>query len=103
MRPKKQLDLAAATVCLSNALPLGLFELDDMKHFLHLLNPAYKPPSRRAISRPLLLEAYSQTKNHVDQVLSSLSNLNIITDESTNIRGTRIVNISIHTDFVSFH
>jgi hypothetical protein len=74
-----------------------------MKHALYRLNSAYTPPLRRAIAGTLLDSAYEKLKSKVDAHLETISNLDIIMDESTNINKARIANISIHTIDGSFH
>jgi hypothetical protein len=74
-----------------------------MKRAFHKLNPAYKPPTRKALAGPLLEKVYSNVKDKVDTVVQATKLLNIVTDESTNINKARIVNISIHTPSGVFH
>ena len=97
------LDEAFAAVCYEEGLPFSLFESPAMKRALYRLNPSYKPPSRRKIAGPLLNNAYSKMKVKVDEYLDSLSELNVITDESSNTNKARIANISIHTPLGSIH
>src|SRR5271156_1337822 len=97
------LDEDFAAVCYEEGLPFSLFESPAMKRALRRLNPSYKPPSRRQIAGPLLDKAYSKTKDKVEEYLDSLSELNVITDESSNINKARIANISIHTPIGSIH
>ena len=97
------LDEDFAAVCYEEGLPFTLFESPAMKRALHRLNPSYKPPSRQKIAGPLLDKAYSKAKHKVEVYLDSLSELNVITDESSNINKARIANISIHTPIGSIH
>ena len=97
------LDEDFAAVCYEEGLPFSLFESPAMKRALRRLNPSYKPPSRQKIAGPLLDKAYSNMKDKVDKYLDSLSELNVITDESSNINKARIGNISIHTPIGSIH
>src|SRR2546423_5473826 len=97
------LDEEFVAVCYEEGLPFSLFESPSMKRALHQLNPSYKPPSRHRIAGPLLDKAYSKMKDKVDKYLDSLSELNVITDESSNINKARIGNISIHTPIGSIH
>src|SRR5579859_521295 len=97
------LDEDFAAVCYEEGLPFMLFESPAMKRALHRLNPSYKPPSRQKIAGPLLDKAYSKAKHKVEVYLDSLSELNVITDESSNINKARIANISIHTPIRSIH
>src|SRR5579859_1443877 len=55
------------------------------------------------ISTHLLDKVFSVVKTHTDDAISAMSNINVSTDESSNIRGTRICNISIHSDPGSYH
>jgi hypothetical protein len=80
-----------------------MFENPFAKKFLHTLNPAYTPPSRKTVSGPLLDSAYTFTKIQVDAIIATLPNINIVTDESSNIAGSRICNISVHSPSGSLH
>ena len=83
--------------------PFTMFENPFAKMFIHALNPAYKPPSANSISGPLLDSVYSQIKTRVDELISSLPHINIITDESTKVNKARICSISIHSEQDYFH
>jgi hypothetical protein len=100
---KQQLDLLTANVCYTVGLPLSLYESSELKAFLHLLNSAYKLLSRKIISGLLLTDVYSQTKSHVEHILTSLKRINVVTDESININDNRIINLFIKTGISSFH
>lgn len=47
---KHAMDLSAARVCYLEGLPFSVFESASMREFLHMLNPAYKPPDRKTIA-----------------------------------------------------
>jgi Protein of unknown function (DUF 659) len=100
---KDELDRRAAAVCAIEGLPFTLFESQSMKEFLHLLNPAYKAPSRQLIAGPLLKEIYHDIKKRTDALIQSYDWINVITDESSNINHSRICNISVHTVHGSLH
>lgn len=97
------LDDAFTTVCYEEGLPFSVFESPAMRQALYQLNPAYKPPSRKKISGVLLDKAYAIMKDQIDEYLDSLSELNIIIDESSNVSNSRIANISINTPKGSIH
>src|SRR5579859_804887 len=97
------LDNAFAAVCYEEGLPFSVFESPAMRRALRQLNPAYKHPSRKRIAGTLLDKAYTMMKSQVDEYLDSLSELNIITDESSNVNNSRIANISINTPKGSIH
>ena len=100
---KQALDLQFASVCYVDARPFTLYESPTMIAALRRLNPAYKPPCAKSIAGPLLEQSYDTTKRDTNMVLSSLSQLNIIMDESSNINSTRIANISVHSYMGSLH
>lgn len=99
---KKELDKQFAKACITSGLPFTVYEHDDMKAAFHSLNPAYKPPNRKAIAGRLLDQVYHDVQTEVDRFLKQTELYNIITDESTNINNARIQNISIHTSVGSF-
>src|SRR5579859_998022 len=100
---KADLDIQAAMWCFMGNHPFTMFENSFAKAFLHRLNPAYKPPSRNAISGRLLDSIYTQVKSRTEEVIASFHNINVITDESTDINSSRIFNLSIHSIDGSIH
>lgn len=100
---QESLEKDFAAVCYEEGLPFTLYESPTMKQALYRLNPSFKPPTRQKIADELLEEAYIKTKIQVDDYLSTLGELNVIIDESSNVNKARIANISIHTSIGSFH
>lgn len=103
MEEQHILDELFAQVCYEEGLSFSVFESPAMKRALYRLNPAFEPPTRQAISGPLLDSAYNKLKDEVDEILNKETNLNIITDESSNINKSRIANISVNTQFGTFY
>jgi len=95
--------MQATMWCIMSNQPFNVFENSFYKTFLHSLNPAYKPPSRNTIAGPLLDAVHSEVKTRADSLISTLSRINVITDESGNINGSRISNISVHSGYGSLH
>ena len=102
---KHRLDLKCAALCYEDDLPFSFVKSETFKTLLRdeKLNPAYKPPSRKAVAINLLDKTYTEWKSKINNILAETSFLNIITDGSTNINNTRIQNISIHSDNGSFY
>jgi hypothetical protein len=100
---KAKLDSAFANVCYVQALPFNIWESDAMRDALNKLNPAYKPPSRKAVANDLLDYVYESTKVEVDKQILTIPFLNVISDESTNINNARIFNVSLHTSHRALH
>ena len=84
----KSLDLAFARVCYVQALPFNLYESESMISALHKLNPAYKPPTHKAIGGSLLSTTYDSMKLAVDKTVAALDYINVISDESNNINSS---------------
>jgi len=99
----KSIDLAFANVCYVQALPFALYESEAMKNALHKLHPAYKPPNRKAVGGPLLTTSYNSLKLQVLATVARLDFLNVISDESSNINGSRIFNTCLHTPQGALH
>jgi hypothetical protein len=99
----KQLHMKAAMALYMTASSFTLFHDPAMKTLFQSLNPAFKMPDRRQFAGGLLDEAYNSVKVEVDCILQASNELNIITDESTNITMHRIANISVHTQNGAFH
>jgi hypothetical protein len=63
----------------------------------------YTPPSRRVLSSTLLDESYQSVKEDVQKVFRASPQLGIVADESTNITGDRIENVSVMCKGTSYH
>ena len=100
---KKELDILAAMWCFLGNHPFNMYENAVGKKFLKEMNPAYEPPGRKAIAGPLLDSVYTMTKSRTDDMISAMNLINIVTDESSNIRGSRIWNISVHSPYGPLH
>ena len=100
---KALLDFDFAEACYVSGLPFTVYQDEAMQRGFRTLNPAYKPPNRKALAGPLLNQVYSHVKEKVDSAIQATKLLNIVTDESINISNARIVNISIHTPSGAFH
>lgn len=84
--------------------PFTVFEDPFFKPFMDAVNPAYKLPSRKMLAGPLLDSVYSQIKGRSDEMIRTTSRfINVSTDESSNIKGSRICNISVHSEYGSMH
>ncbi len=57
----------------------------------------YKPTGRDRMSETLLDEVYMDTKNKIETILKESSLLNIISDEGDNVKGERILNMTVLT------
>lgn len=97
---QKELDLQAAMWCYTGNSSFTMFQASYAKEFLRALNSAYKPPSRNTLSTTLLDSGYSSLKKRVDDMIAAMPNINVITNESSNVKGARLRNISIHPSVV---
>src|SRR5579859_1324885 len=83
--------------------PFTLFDNEFGKQFLKALNTAYKPPTRQLLTGRLLDSVYTVVKKHTENIIAAMPNLNVSTDESSNIKSARICNISVHSESGSLH
>lgn len=90
---QEMLHLKGAMAVYMGARPFNLYEEEHMKDFLTSLNAAYKPLRREQLSGPYLDKCYDATKVSVESRLRANNRLNFVTDESTNIRKERIINL----------
>ena len=100
---KHDLDLQAAMWCYMANQPFNIYENPFGRTFLRNLNPAYKAPSRNTISGPLLDEVHSNVKARTDILVSNLDRINVSTDESTNITGAKVCNVSVYSKYGSLY
>ncbi|KAL2825332.1 hypothetical protein BDW59DRAFT_146427 [Aspergillus cavernicola] len=61
------------------------------------LEPAFRPPDRRAFGNKILDLCYSETKSQVEEILGRTRTINLIVDESSNISRDRIMNLCVNT------
>lgn len=93
---RKQLDKLFSLAAYCEGLPLGFFEGRWM-HNAFVQGFGYKPPVRDRMSETLLDEAYMDTKDKVETILKESPLLNVISDESDNVKGERILNMTVLT------
>ena len=84
--------LFAKAVYTSNCA-FSLFQTNDWLEFFQALS--YIPPQRKQLASPLLDEVYKEVKERVEDTWKGASQLGIVADESSNIIGDRIGNISV--------
>ena len=84
--------LFAKAVYTSNYV-FSLFQTDDWMEFFQALS--YVPPQRKQLATSLLDEVYKEVKERVEDTWKGASQLGIVADESSNITGNRIGNISV--------
>jgi hypothetical protein len=94
---KAKIDEKLALACYANGLPFTVYDSAEMRDAFKVVNPAYSPPTRKALAGTLLDRVHARVKAHIDDIISGLQHINIVTDESADINSTRIANISIHT------
>lgn len=87
------LNIKAAMAVYMGARPFTLYEEYYMDDFITTLNAAYKPLRRDQLSGPYLDKCYAVTKTSIESRLRTKGRLNFVTDESTNIRKERIINL----------
>jgi len=95
--------MLAAMWCFLGNHPFNMYELASGKKFIEALNPAYKAPTRKTIAGSLLTSVYTMTKSRTNDIIAAMDLINVITDESSNISGSRICNISVHSPSGSLH
>ena len=82
--------------------------LDNKKYLskalTEVINPQIRLPNYQSIVNKWLDECYLATKAKVDMILANERHLNFITDESSNIRRERIINLCVQVpDFGAFY
>jgi hypothetical protein len=92
---KRRIDQKLAFAIFKTGRPFTLFEdsawLDLFSEF------GYSPPSATTLSEKFLEEAFIEVEKEVNYQLRVSPFLNIVTDESTDISGNRIINTSMIT------
>ena len=86
-----------AEAVILDSLPLDAFE--DKKHLAPILKrfyPTVKPPTSKDIVRIHLPDVYKRTQNEVLNHIKNATLLNLITDESNNIKRQRVQNLCVN-------
>ena len=83
--------------------PITMYENAFGRQFLKALNPASKPPSRKFLAGYLLNSAYNIVKKCTDELIAAMPNINVSSDESSNVKSARICNISVHSESGSLY
>lgn len=68
----------------------------NSKKFVHLLNPGYKLPSRKSISKSLLPQLLNETKERVKKNLNNAQFIAFTTDGWTSINNDSFVAVTVH-------
>jgi uncharacterized protein DUF659 len=100
---EKAVDLKLAMTIFATARPFTLFEDPVFLDFINAVDARYHPPSATTISNSLLPQCYNRVRNEVMTEINKLRYINLCVDETTNIRGQRILNLSISTPECSYY
>lgn len=87
-----KLDYMFAFTMFKTGRPFTAFEDDVWSNFFKELG--YKPPGATKLATKLLPKVYKRVELQVSLRFSASSSINLVTDESTNIAGHRIINTS---------
>lgn len=100
---RKQLDKLAALATFCGGRPLSMWEDTWMQEFF-AQGIGYQPPCRDRLAITLVDMIYLETKQEVDRLLEANNMINIVSDESNNQAGDRILKMTVLTkDHESFH
>lgn len=86
-----------ATAIYSSGAPLSIVENPYWVEFFHRLRPAFKTPTRHAVSKRLLCQAYDKMKTDLEEKISHSNTISIISDGWSNLRNENIINIILAT------
>lgn len=89
--------MAVYTSCSS----FNTYQSEEWRAFFGKLG--YKPPERHTLADSLLKRCHSKVKAEVEQVLKASPYLGLVADESSNIAGDRIENVSVICKGTAYH
>jgi hypothetical protein len=90
---KEKLDHLWGMAVFTSCASFRQFETSEWMAFFKALG--YTPLTRQTLVSTVLDNCYETVKSDVDRIIDSSSNIGIVSDESTNISGTRIENVSV--------
>ena len=95
---KSEVDDALALMFFGCNLPFSLVESTLFKHFVNLLNPNYKSPTRKTLSETLLDKIFQklQIKQHKEDVRIGTVMLDGWKNSSNNTKQVKIHNFKIY-------
>ena len=94
---KYDIDTKLANFFYRRGISFRLVESEAFKDFFKSLNPSYVSviPNAKALSGSLLDKQYTKCSTSINEILNSETNLTLMSDGWTNIRGDHIVNLCI--------
>ena len=94
---KNDIDTKLANFFYRTGISFRLVESEAFKDFVKSLNPSYASviPNAKALSGSLLDKQYTKCSTSVNEILNSETNLTLMSDGWTNIRGDHIVNFCV--------
>lgn len=96
LNKQKILDEQLAIMIAKEFQPFSLVENEEFKKFVHLLNPGYKLPSRKTVSKSLLPQLLNETKEKVKNNLNNAQFIAFTTDGWTSINNNSFVAVTVH-------
>ena len=98
---KAKLDELFATIVYTLVYSFFIFTTPEWQAFFKTIG--YIPPLRDRLAGPLLDQCYTKTKIEVEKVIASTDHIRVVADESTNINGDRIKNVSVIVNGILYH
>lgn len=96
MTKQKTIDEQLGVMISKEFQPFSLVENVEFKQFVHLLNPGYKLPSRKTVSKSILPQLFEKTKEKVKKNLINAKYISFTTDGWTSINNDGFVAVTIH-------
>jgi Protein of unknown function (DUF 659) len=100
---KKNTDKKLAMALFTGARPFTLFQDLGFVEIFEALDPNYHPPSPSTIADSLLSQCYKFLWDDLMKEIAKIKHINLSVDETTNISGKRIVNLSLLTPDRSYY
>ncbi|XP_033988379.1 uncharacterized protein LOC117484064 [Trematomus bernacchii] len=94
---QRKADECFARAVYATGSPLILPSNVYWKTFLNVLQPAYTPPTRHALSTNLLDDEFNRVQTKVKQTIDKADCISVISDGWSNIRGQGIINYIVTT------
>jgi Protein of unknown function (DUF 659) len=94
---RKVIDKKLAMAFFAGARPFTLFQDPNMLDIIEAMNASYHPPGPTTIADSLLPQCYKSLWDDLMREMSKLKHINLCADETTNISGKRIMNLSLLT------
>lgn len=92
----KKIDKAIAYFIAVDMMPYSIVEKDGFKHFLQIIQPSYRPPSRKSLTDTMIPNMFLETRENIKLELQETDFVSFTADAWTSIANKSYVSLTAH-------